>query len=162
MAAVFENCKLAILAAEGGTANNSNDYGGLTRLGVSKRQYPNLNLRSLSEDQLYSILEKDYWNRYRLGEIENQTVANQCMLLFINMNPINAGKIIQAAVNGCGHDLKLDGVVGSVTIRTLNYIPPFWLSDRIRTEATRYYLRLTDEDKTQIPNLRSWIRRVLI
>jgi lysozyme family protein len=158
----FEKLKPLIFAAEGGVSDSVSDRGGLTRLGISQRSYPDLKISSLTDDQCYLILEQDYWNYYRLGEINDQTVAGQCLLLFINMPPEKAGNVIQAAIHGCGQELTIDGVVGSVTLRSLNSLPAGWLSDRLRTEASRYYLQLTDENKAQVPNFRGWIRRVLL
>ena len=160
--ATFELCKRTIAAAEGAMADNPNDRGGLTRLGISQAAYPDLNIAKLTDDQCYLILDQDYWTYYRLGEINDQGIANQCMLLFINMPPAKAGKIIQAAIHGCGHEITLDGVVGTDTLQSLNTLPVGWLSDRLRTEASRYYLQLTDNNKSQIPNFRSWMRRTLL
>lgn len=165
MAAIFEKCKQAILAAEGRYTRGKNDYGGETKFGISKRMYPDLDIAALTMEQAFRIIEEDYWNFYRLGEIDDQTIANQALLLLINMNPVKAGKIVQAAVNGCGRGvvvLKIDGVLGTISINAINSLSASWLSDRIRTESCRYYLAETDRDSKQIPNLRSWIRRALI
>lgn len=165
MAAVYEKAKAIIIAAEGGESNSPVDYGGYTRMGVSQKQYPYLNIKALSNEQLFHILEQDYWDEYRLSEINDQTIANQAMLLLMNMNPLKAGRIIQTAVNVSGRgllDLKVDGVIGSVTIKAINVCVPICLQANIRVEAARYYLALTDKDKTQIANFRGWIRRALL
>lgn len=159
----FEKCKPAIVAAEGGENHNPNDYGGYTRLGVSQREYPQLNIQKCTDEQLFMILKQDFWDKYRLSEICAQHIANQAMLLFMNMNPLNAAKIIQNAVNGVGSGfiiVNVDGVLGTVTIKAINNLPPGWLSDRIRVEAAAYYLHQTDVEPKQIPNIRSWIRRL--
>lgn len=162
MAATFDKARPVIVAAEGGTVDSASDYGGFTKLGISHSAYPHLNIAALTTEQCFTILKEDYWDHYHLDQIDNQIIANQCLLLFINMNPLNAGRIIQAAIKGCGQNIVIDGVCGSSTYRSLNSAPQGWLSDRLRTEACRYYLQRTDEDHTQIPNIRGWIRRALL
>lgn len=150
--------------AEGGEVNRQDDYGGHTKYGISTREFPQINLDTLTHDEAINLLKSHYWQPYRLDEINEQAIANLMFLLLVNMNPLNAGLIIQRAVNACGRGiiiLKLDGVIGSKTIQGINMLAPFWLNDRIRLEAIKYYLTLTDEDKSQIPNFRGWVRRAL-
>ena len=162
--AIFAKVIPSILAIEGEYTPGEFDYGGETKYGISKRQYPHLDIANLDETRALTILESDYWNRYRIGEIIDQTIANQVFFLFINMSPIDAAIIVQKAVNACGRTIisvKTDGVMGSITIQAINSISRFWLGDRIKLEACRYYLDETDKDKNQIPNFRGWIRRAL-
>ena len=163
--ATFDAVKALVKLAEGGDSNSKSDLGGFTRLGISTRQYPDLNIASLSDDQCYLILKQDYWDHYRIGEIVDQTIANQVFLLIINMSPLNAGRIVQSAVNGIGRGyvaVSIDGILGTSTLQAINKLPAPWLSDRIRTESGRYYLSLTDSNPSQVPNFRGWMRRVLL
>lgn len=52
-----------VLRWEGGYANNPNDPGGETNYGISKRSYPDLDIRNLTRDQAIAIYERDYWHR---------------------------------------------------------------------------------------------------
>lgn len=162
MGAVFAKVASSIITAEGGYSNSSTDYGGETKYGISKREFPHADIPNLTEAQALALLEEFYWQKYRLSEINDQSVANQVFFLFVNMNPIKAAKIVQLAINGCGRgiiNIKCDGILGSQSIEAINSLIAGWLSDRIRVEAIRYYLQLTDEDKSQIVNFRGWIRR---
>lgn len=165
MGAVFAKVIPSIIALEGAKyTNDPSDYGGETKYGISKREFPNEDIPNLSEARAMALLEEHYWQQYRLSEINDQTLANQIFFLLINMNPLNAGKIVQSAINACGRSLvsvKIDGVIGSKSIEAINSLMAFWLNDRIRVESCRYYLQLTDNDKTQIGNFRGWIRRAL-
>lgn len=164
--ATFQKAAALILDVEGGDneSNLGNDYGGRTKYGISERQYPNVDIVNLTPQQASNILESDYWNRYRCGDIQDQTLANQAFLLVVNMNPIEAVQIIQKAINACGRgviNVKADGIMGSATIQAINSLSAFWLSDRIRLEAVRHYLAETDHNAKQIPNFRGWVRRAL-
>ena len=168
MGANFQLVIPLLLKAEGGHVDNPKDYGGETKFGISKKQYPNVDIENLTLEEACDILERDYWNRYRLIEIREQIVANQSFLLLINMNPLNAGKIVQKAINDCKiirPAIQEDGIIGSNTLSTINSFTPYEtisLSANLRNEACRYYLQRVDDDPTQIANFRSWIRRSLL
>ena len=166
MAAVFVKVAPLIIAAEGDEESDSpSDYGGQSKYGISKREYPDLDIANLTEEKALAILEEDYWQKYHVGQIENQGIANQVFFLLINMNPLQAIRIVQIAINACGRGIintTIDGILGSQTLQALNSIADGWLSNRIRLEAISYYLHVTDVDKTQIANFRGWVRRALI
>ena len=166
MTAIFTKVIPFLILAEGDKdSDNPNDYGGESKFGISKRSYPDVDIASLTIEEASVIYERDYWKPYRIDEVIDQTIANQIFLLLINMNPEKAIRIIQTAINVCGRTITVidvDGKMGEDTIDSLNKLDRFWLSDHIRIEECRYYLAETDRDKTQINNLRSWIRRTLL
>jgi len=41
--------------------NDSKDTGGETKFGISKRAYPNLDIKNLTKEQAVEIYKKDYW-----------------------------------------------------------------------------------------------------
>lgn len=49
------------LAEEGGYVNDPADPGGETKWGVSKRSYPDLNIKNLTPEQASNIYARDYW-----------------------------------------------------------------------------------------------------
>ena len=51
------------LQEEGGYVNNPADPGGMTKYGISKRSYPNLDIANLTIDQAKAIYERDFWNQ---------------------------------------------------------------------------------------------------
>jgi lysozyme family protein len=50
-----------VLDHEGGYVNNPSDLGGETKWGISKRAYPNLDIKNLTPQQALDIYTKDYW-----------------------------------------------------------------------------------------------------
>jgi len=42
--------------------NDPNDSGGETKYGISKREYPNLDIPNLTLQQAQQIYQRDYWN----------------------------------------------------------------------------------------------------
>lgn len=161
MAAEFSKVSSLIIAAEGGYVNGNNDYGEATKYGISQRQYPHVDIAALTPERALAILDQDYWQHYHCNEINDQIIANQVFFMFVNMDPVHATKIIQTACNEVGSRLELDGIMGSATINAINSLPCYWVSDQIRLELIRYYLKLSDEDESQRVNFRGWVRRAL-
>lgn len=46
---------------EGGFVNDPKDSGGMTKYGISKRAYPNLDIANLTKEQAKEIYKNDYW-----------------------------------------------------------------------------------------------------
>lgn len=57
----FEQALTFVLAREGGYVNDPADPGGETNLGISKRAYPNLDIRNLTPELAGLVYHKDYW-----------------------------------------------------------------------------------------------------
>lgn len=51
-----------VLIREGGYTNESFDLGGETNFGISKRAYPDLDIKNLTVDNAKAIYKRDYWN----------------------------------------------------------------------------------------------------
>lgn len=58
----FDQALKFVLEREGGYVNDAADPGGETNLGISKRAYPNLDIRNLTPELAGMIYRSDYWN----------------------------------------------------------------------------------------------------
>jgi lysozyme family protein len=52
-----------IIKMEGGYVNNVKDPGGETKYGISKRSYPELDIKNLTIDQAKNIYKRDYYDK---------------------------------------------------------------------------------------------------
>ena len=50
-----------VVGIEGGYVNDPNDAGGETKYGISKRAYPNVDIKQLTLDEAKAIYLRDYW-----------------------------------------------------------------------------------------------------
>ena len=58
----FNKCLQFVLDREGRTyENNPADPGGETKFGISKKSYPNIDIKHLTEEQAGAIYLRDYW-----------------------------------------------------------------------------------------------------
>lgn len=58
----FEEAVAKVLKHEGGYVNDPDDPGGETKYGISKRAYPNVDIKNLTEAQAKAIYKRDYWD----------------------------------------------------------------------------------------------------
>ena len=157
----FERLIGFVLAHEGGYVNDPQDPGGETKYGISKRSYPHLDIANLTREEAIAIYRRDWWERYRIGEIEDVAIASKVLDLFVNVGPIQGAIIVQRALHACGRrDVEIDGIIGSRTLAAINSVRPrAALLAAIKAEAAAYYRFLVERR----PELRrfeqGWITR---
>lgn len=61
MSDLFLKMFTRLIGNEGGYVNNPNDPGGETKFGISKRSYPNLDIKNLTVPQAQAIYYHDFW-----------------------------------------------------------------------------------------------------
>jgi len=59
----FEQSIVFVLRWEGDYSNDPNDTGKETRWGISKRAYPDLDIKNLTISQAKEIYKRDYWDK---------------------------------------------------------------------------------------------------
>lgn len=57
----FDEAFDRLLGHEGSYSNNPSDPGGETNWGISKRSYPQVDIKNLTQDQAACIYHKDFW-----------------------------------------------------------------------------------------------------
>lgn len=85
-----------LLEAEGGYVNDENDPGGETNWGISKRSYPQLDIRHLTREDAKAIYKRDFWLPLR-GLPES--VLFQLFDFAVNSGIGNAVRSLQSAIN---------------------------------------------------------------
>lgn len=106
----FEYYIERVLEAEGGYVNHPNDPGGETNWGISKRSYPNVDIKRLTREQAIEIYRRDFWNRVQGNELP-PALAFQALDAAINSGIGNAVRFLQRAVG-----VADDGIIGPITL----------------------------------------------
>lgn len=57
----FETAVTEVLGEEGGYTNNPADPGGETQWGISKRAFPNVDIKNLTREGAIDLYRKSYW-----------------------------------------------------------------------------------------------------
>jgi lysozyme family protein len=134
----FEEAIPHILKHEGGYVNHVNDTGGATNYGVSLRFLKGIgeigdfngdgvvnieDIKAMTVDDAAEVYRSQWWDKYRYGRINDQTIATKVLDLSVNMGASRAHKLLQMALNKAfGLRLVVDGVIGPNTISVINAI----------------------------------------
>src|ERR1035437_7115088 len=134
----FETAAAFVLEEEGGyEPPNQADPGGQTKFGISRRSYPNEDIKNLTVDRAKEIYRSDFW---RFDSVTDQDVANKLLDLTVNLGIGKGVHLLQQALAYYfAGPIALDGVFGSHTLEFLNECPPAKLLRELRgRQAMRY------------------------
>jgi type VI secretion system secreted protein VgrG len=149
-----------LLSWEGGYANNSNDPGGETYCGISRRNWPtwggwskldwfkkvdftikglvipwNYKFDSEALDELISQFYLDnFWNKQSFKDLDNQDIADKIFQHYVNMGS-RAIKLAQRIVGT--KSIREDGKLGELTVGGIN-------NDVVESFLNTYIEDLTD------------------
>jgi len=146
----FDRALHIVLKHEGGYVNDPRDSGGETRWGVSKRAYPNLDIKNLTQEQAGEIYRRDYWDKIRGDELPSE-VGIFAMDTAVNMGVSRAIMLLQEAAH-----VTIDGVLGPNTLKAVRQAP----RDTLLAMATLRLLRYTQLDTFKVYG-KGWFRRTL-
>lgn len=145
-----------ILEHEGGYVNDPTDMGGETKYGITKRFYPNVDIKNLTVEQAKKIYHQDYWRIAKVDDIPDN-LKHMYFDMCVNMGTKRAIKILQKSANSKGHKLVVDGKIGSKTINALSNVE----LKRVKAYRIKYYADLVSEKPNQEKFYYGWVKRVL-
>lgn len=99
-----------VLDREGGYTLDPNDLGGETNFGISKRAYPNLDIKNLTIDQAKEIYKRDYWQACKCDELPSH-LSIAVFDAAVNQGVGTSIRMLQSAL-----DVVADGIIGDQTI----------------------------------------------
>lgn len=146
-----------VFLSEGGTNHDPVDRGGKTNFGLSQKQYPNLNLDTITKEEAEEIYYNDYW----LKNGCNQFGSPIAIALFdscVNCGPV-ARKWLQKAINGDNHFVEVDGLIGIKTMLAAQAQPPYRLAGRLIGYRIQHYADLIKTYPEQVKFIRGWNKR---
>ena len=106
----FEQCFDKLIAHEGGYSNDAKDPGGETNFGISKRAYPQVDIKNLTRDAAKAIYKRDYWDRAQCDKLP-PTLAYLLFDAAVNSGIGQAIRFLQRALG-----VADDGVLGPLTL----------------------------------------------
>lgn len=160
MDTVFEKIIPWVLQHEGGYVNHPNDPGGETKYGITKRTYPELDIKNLTLDQAKQIYYEDWWKRQQYDKIEDPRVAAKVFDTAINTGPSPAHVMLQRSLHACGKRyVTIDGVLGPQTFGATNSTRSDWLLLAFQAEQAAYYRLLVSLNSSFKDFLRGWKNR---
>ena len=143
---------------EGGSqiVNHSDDPGGLTKYGISKKSYPDLDIENLSYQESVAIYRKDYAKKIKFDKLclISPKFAFSMLDFAINSGPERAIKSAQEISK-----VVKDGIIGPQTLAGLTRLNDGEgnLAFLLNAERARFLATLSTFDTFG----RGWMRRVM-
>lgn len=101
---------------EGGYVNDSNDPGGETKFGISKRSYPQVDIKALTRDQAKAIYLRDFWQQGKM-DILPPALSFQVFDFAVNSGIETALRYLQRCAG-----VAEDGHIGPVTLNAVKRV----------------------------------------
>ena len=156
MKTTFNEIIEKVLEHEGGYVNDPKDLGGETKYGITKRFYPDVDIKNLTIEQAKEIYKKDYWDKNRVESLP-QNLWHIYFDMCVNMGKRTAVKVLQRAAVNKGRNIDVDGGLGPMTIGALKGVE----LDRVRAFRVKYYVDLITARPEQEKFYLGWFRRAL-
>ena len=146
----FDLAFKTVIGHEGGYSNHSQDPGGETKYGISKRAYPSVDIRNLTLDHAKEIYRRDYWDKLRLDELPD-AIRFDLFDAAVNSGVKTAIKFLQKAC-----EVIPDGIMGPQTVSAANSMNADKLDKRLSGQRLLYLVSLST-----FPTFgRGWVTRV--
>lgn len=137
-----------LIGHEGGYVNNPADPGGETKWGISKHEYPDLDIANLTRTDARAIYLRDFW--LPLDGALDGALLFQAFDMAVNHGIKVALRLLQRAAG-----VADDGNIGPVTRARLDSMSPRDLLDLYVAERLEFWARLS----TWPTFGRGWARR---
>lgn len=155
---------IKLFGIEGGYVNDPDDPGGETKYGICKSSYSHVNIKALTIEQAAEIYRRDFWDKLRLSDIRNQTIADEIFDTAVNCGPGTAARITQVAINLTNYpepDIAVDGVIGPSTLAAINNHKSLSaLYKALNGLQFMHYTKIVEGNPKQEKFFRGWLKRV--
>ena len=144
----FDNALKRVLANEGGFTNDPKDPGGMTNLGVTKKNWEDWSRRAVTEQEMRSLgdavvapfYRARYWDAIKADNLP--TGIDYLVFDFaVNAGVSRASKFLQNVVK-----VKEDGIIGLMTLAAVRAMNPDDLVKQYSDLKTEYYQSLNTFD----------------
>ena len=146
----FDQCFDKLIAHEGGYVSHEKDPGGETNFGISKRAYPQIDIKNLTRDAAKELYKRDYWDRAQCDRLP-PTLAYLLFDAAVNSGIGQAIRFLQRAIGTAD-----DGVLGPLTLAAVQRFDAESLCARFLGQRLEFMTRLSTFDYFG----KGWARRL--
>jgi lysozyme family protein len=162
----FEKAFRKTLDLEGGDkyTNIEGDNGGETKYGISKKAFPNEDIKNLTLERAKYLHYTYYWEPLKLDGVDSH-IAEEMYDTAFNMGVGTAIKILQDSINflSPSNTLEVDGKMGPKTLESFKY----WIN---KDEEALFrclngfqfmrFVQIVLHNNTQKKFSRGWMKRI--
>ena len=154
---MFEKIVKEVIEHEGGYVNDPDDRGGETKYGISKKWYPEVDIKHLTMDDAVNIYYNDYWIPSKAESLPKE-IRSTYFDMCVNMGQGQAVKILQEAINSKKTaKIEEDGVIGSITIKNAVRVS----KKRLQAYRVLFYARLVGIRPSQEKFYYGWYKMAI-
>lgn len=158
----FDEALDLVLKNEAGFVNDPDDRGGATNYGITQKTLSDYmshevtvdDVRNIPMDVVRKIYKQEYWDRLKLDHVIDKQLAFALFDQCVNRGIRRVAEQIQEIVG-----VKVDGVIGPITIKAINAFDSSKAIIEFVKKAQISYIRIVEGDKDQLKFLRGWITR---
>ena len=158
-----------ILKWEGGAkyTNDPLDRGGATKYGITLNTLISIHydankdgkvdvndVKALQLEDFKKILKRQYWDRWKADDINNQSIAN-LLVDWLWGSGVNGIKIPQHLLG-----VPADGIVGQKTINALNTSNQRYIYNKVWEARKQFYYDIVKKSPSQQKWLQGWLNRL--
>ena len=147
----FKQAIKHVLKFEGGYVDDPLDRGGETNFGISKRSYPDLDIKALKKDEAKAIYKADYWDKMKCDDLP------PILRLIVFDAAVNHGTNWAARSLQVIANVKLDGHVGPITTAAIGALNARKTLLRYAERRKNYYF----QNRMFFNYGKGWIGRLL-
>ena len=144
-----------VLQHEGGYVNDPNDLGGETKYGITKRFYPDVDIKNLTKEEAKNIYHQDYWRSSKCDQVPpylRHIYFDMC----VNFGRGGAVKVLQRASNAKNKEkIDVDGGIGPATLKAIQNLE----LERVRAYRVLRFANLVIKKPEQERFWFGWYRR---
>jgi lysozyme family protein len=148
----FYKCIPRILLYEGGYVNDPADPGGETNFGISRRSFPNEDIKNMTKERATEIYKKQYWDACHLDLIIDPSKALQIFDFSITSGVVTSVELAQHIVG-----TPEDGKLGPITAKAIN--DNFYFVDMFIERRIDYYEAIVKKRPASLKWLSGWKAR---
>lgn len=158
----FDTALAEVLKNEGGYVDHPNDRGGKTNRGITQktlsdflgREATDEEIQNISMETVRQIYKQNYWDRLSLSKLKDPVLASVLFDQAVNRGTRKVAEQIQAALG-----VKVDGVIGPITLRAINERDSMKFLIEFVKRSQLSYCDIVISNPSQIVFLKGWIQR---
>jgi len=155
-----------VIGNEGGYVFDKDDKGGETKFGISKRSYPNVDIKNLSLKDAKEMYYRDFWHTEECNlELLPEKIAIEVFDTGVNVGIVIGRKFLQRALNLLNrvetlyHDLDVDGIIGNETLKAVAKVEEQKLLKVLNGLQFMRYYNIVENNHSQEKFFAGWIER---